>query len=81
MKQLTLNAHMSETTKKTSFFANLDQKLNLFRNAKEHKSTQSIIEKIKTLKKLHANIFKNAITFDRISKQKKKKCISTKEEK
>ena len=60
---------MSKTTKKTSFFANLNKKFNLFRNVKKHKLTQFVIEKIKTLKKVHDNILKMQTDFAKYQKK------------
>ncbi len=56
MAQLTLNAKVLDTTKVTSFFANFGKKSNLFDQERKHLATQSIIERIATLKKVHDNI-------------------------
>ena len=56
MTQLIFNFKQSKTTKITSFFANYDKNFNLFESFKENKSTQSIMKKIDTLKKIHQNI-------------------------
>ncbi len=58
MAQLALNAKVSNTTKVTSFFANYDKELNLFEEERSHRSAQSAIKKIETLKRVHDNIFK-----------------------
>ena len=56
MTQLILNFKQSKTTKVTSFFANFDKNLNLFELFRENKSTQSIMKRINTLKKIHQNV-------------------------
>ena len=58
MTQLTINAKVSDTTKMSSFFANFKKNSNLFEFELSNKSTQSTIQKIKTLKQIHDNIFK-----------------------
>ena len=58
MTQLTINAKISNTTKMSSFFANFEKKFNLFEFELSNKSTQSTIQKIKTFKRIHDNIFK-----------------------
>ena len=56
MTQLIINFKQFETTKTTSFFANFDKNFNLFEIFKENKSTQSIMKRINTSKKIHQNI-------------------------
>ena len=58
MTQLTFNFKSSKTTKKTSFFANHEKKSNLFELFKSNKSTQSIMKRVDTLKRIHRNIAK-----------------------
>jgi hypothetical protein len=58
MTQLALNAKVSNTTKVTSFFANYGKELNLFEEKRMHLLAQLVIERIKTLKRVHDNIFK-----------------------
>ncbi len=58
MTQLALNAKVSNITKITSFFVNYSKKSNLFKKERTHLSTQSIIKRITTLKKIHDNILK-----------------------
>ncbi len=58
MTQLALNAKVLNITKITLFFANYNKKLNLFKKERTHLSTQLVIEKIETLKKIHNNILK-----------------------
>ncbi len=58
MTQLTFNVKISNIIKITLFFANYNKKLSLFRKKRTHLSTQLVIEKITTLKKIHNNILK-----------------------
>jgi len=58
MTQLALNVKISNITKITLFFVNYDKKLNLFEKQRTHLLAQLAIERIKTLKKIHDNIFK-----------------------
>ncbi len=58
MTQLILNVKISNITKITSFFVNYDKELNLFEKERTHLSTQLVIERVETLKKIHDNIFK-----------------------
>jgi len=58
MTQLTLNTKVSNIIKVTSFFVNYNKKLNLFKKERKHLSTQLVIKKIATLKKIHDNILK-----------------------
>jgi len=58
MTQLALNAKILDTIKVTSFFANYDKELNLFEEERKHLSTQLVIERVATLKKIHDNISK-----------------------
>ncbi len=58
MTQLALNAKVSNIIKITSFFANYNKKLNLFKEERTHLLAQLIIEKVATLKKIHDNILK-----------------------
>ncbi len=56
MTQLALNAKVSNITKITLFFANYGKELNLFGEKRTHLSTQLVIERVATLKKVHDNI-------------------------
>ncbi len=56
MTQLTLNSKMSNTTKITSFFVNFEKKSNLFEHERSHLFAQSALNRVKTLKNIHANI-------------------------
>jgi hypothetical protein len=58
MTQLTLNAKISNITKITLFFVNYNKEFNLFKKERKHLLTQLVIERIKTLKKIHDNILK-----------------------
>ncbi len=58
MTQLTLNAKISNIIKITLFFVNYNKKLNLFREERTHLSTQLVIERVATLKKIYDNILK-----------------------
>ncbi len=58
MTQLTLNAKISNIIKITLFFVNYNKKLNIFKKKRTHLSTQLVIERIATLKKIHDNILK-----------------------
>ena len=56
MTQLTFNFKSSKITKKTSFFANHEKKSNLFELLKSNKSTQFVMKRVDTLKRIHRNI-------------------------
>ena len=56
MTQLTLNVKISNTIKESSFFANFEKNSNLFESFKIEKTTQAVIERIDTLKKIHSDI-------------------------
>ena len=56
MTQLALNSKVSDTTKKTSFFANFEKKPNLFEKKLQHVSAQSAMKRAKTLKEIYSNI-------------------------
>jgi len=56
MAQLALNAKVLDITKITLFFVNYDKESNLFGKERTHLSTQLVIERIATLKKIHDNI-------------------------
>jgi len=58
MTQLTLNAKISNITKITSFFVNYNREFNLFEKERKHLSTQLVIERVATLKKIYDNILK-----------------------
>ncbi len=58
MTQLALNTKVLNITKITLFFVNYSKKLNLFKKERTHLSTQSIIERVTTLKKIYDNILK-----------------------
>ena len=56
MTQLVLNLKESDTTKTSSFFMNFEKESHLFSLKLLNWAAQSVIEKIKTLKKIHDNI-------------------------
>jgi hypothetical protein len=56
MTQLALNAKILDITKMTPFFANFNKKSNLFDQERRHLTTQLVIERVATLKKIHDNI-------------------------
>jgi len=56
MTQLALNAKISNIIKITSFFVNYNRELNFFKKEQKHLSTQLVIERVATLKKIHDNI-------------------------
>jgi len=56
MTQLALNAKVLDITKITSFFVNFNKKSNLFNQEKKHLTTQLVMKRIATLKKIHDNI-------------------------
>ncbi len=58
MTQLTLNAKISNITKITSFFVNYNKESNLFKKKRTYLSTQLVIKRVATLKKIHNNILK-----------------------
>jgi hypothetical protein len=58
MTQLTLNAKISNIIKISLYFVNHSKELNFFKEERRHLSTQSIIERIATLKKIQNNILK-----------------------
>ena len=58
MTQLTLNAKVSKTTKKTSFFANFERESNLFEKPRNQVSTKVAIMKENTIKRIQENIRK-----------------------
>ena len=58
MTQLALNAKISNITKITSFFANYNKELNLFKKEQKHLLAQLAIERVATLKRIHDNILK-----------------------
>jgi len=58
MTQLTLNVKISNIIKIILFFVNYNKEFNLFKKQRTHLLTQLAIERIKTLKKIHDNIFK-----------------------
>ncbi len=58
MTQLALNAKILNITKITSFFANYNRELNLFKKERKHLLAQLVIERIATLKRVHDNISK-----------------------
>ncbi len=58
MTQLAFNAKILNIIKITSFFANYNKKLNLFKKKRRHLLAQSIIKRVATLKKIHDNISK-----------------------
>jgi len=51
MTQLTLNAKISNIIKISLYFVNHSKELNFFKEERRHLSTQSIIERIATLKR------------------------------
>jgi hypothetical protein len=56
MTQLVLNAKILDITKITSFFVNFNKKSNLFNQERKHLTTQLVIKRIATIKKIHDNI-------------------------
>jgi hypothetical protein len=58
MTQLTLNAKVSNITKISLYFANHNKEFNIFEEKRRHLSTQLVIERIATLKKIQDNILK-----------------------
>ena len=62
-----------------SFFANFEKNFNLFEFELSNKSTQLIIQKIKTLKKVHENIVKIQKKFAIYQNKKKKYILIEKE--
>ena len=54
--QLTLNVKVLNTIKESSFFANFEKDSNLFESFKIERTTQTVIEKIDILKKIHNSI-------------------------
>ena len=70
--QLTFNFKISNTTKKTSFFANFEKKFNLFKRKLSHISTQLIMKKAKIFKKIHNNIVKMQQKFAIYQNKKRK---------
>ena len=58
MTQLTLNVKVSNTTKKTLFFANFERKSNLFEKLKNQVLIEATIAKENTIKRIQDNIFK-----------------------
>ena len=56
MTQLALNAKVLDITKITSFFVNFNKESNLFNQEKKHLTTQLVMKRIATLKKIHDNI-------------------------
>ena len=56
MTQLALNAKVLDITKVTPFFVNFGKESNLFDRERNHLTTQLVIERITTLKKVHDNI-------------------------
>jgi len=56
MTQLAINAKFSNITKITLFFVNYNKEFNLFKEERKHLSTQLVIERVATLKKVHDNI-------------------------
>ncbi len=63
MTQLALNAKVLNIIKITLFFANYNNKLNLFREERTHLLAQLVIERIATLKKSLLNISNFLIFF------------------
>ena len=72
MTQLIFNFKTSKTIKTTSFFANFDEKLNLFELFKKNKSAQAIMKKINIMKKIHRNIVKMQATTIKYQNKKRK---------
>ena len=54
--QLMLNVKVSNTIKKSLFFANFERDSNLFESFKTERTTQAVIERIDTLKRVHSSI-------------------------
>ena len=72
MTQLTFNFKISNTTKKTSFFANFEKKFNLFKRKLSHVLTQSAIEKTKIFKTIHNNFVQMQQKFTIYQNKKRK---------
>ena len=72
MTQLIFNFKISNTTKKTSFFANFEKKLNLFEQKLSHVSTQLTMKKITIFKIIHSNIVKIQQKFTIYQNKKRK---------
>lgn len=70
-----MNVKISDITKVTSFFANFDKESNLFESKNVHKSTQAVIKKVETLKRMHDNI-KNMQEKFAVYQNKKRKMTS-----
>ena len=79
MTQLTLNAKVSNITKVTSFFANYNKKLNLFKKERTHLLAQSTIERVETLKRVHDNISKMQERSTKYQNEKRKTTSQLKE--
>ena len=80
MTQLALNSKVSNTTKTIPFFANFGKKPNLFEKKLQHVSTQSAIERAKTLKEIHSNIVRMQQRFTAYQNSKRKTMPQLKEE-
>ena len=72
MTQLTFNSKQSKTIKTTSFFANFEKESNLFERSINVKTTQSIIDRVSTLQKVHENILRMQITSTKYQNKKRK---------
>ena len=72
MTQLAFNFKISNTTKKTSFFANFEKKFNLFERKLSHVSVQSAIKKTKIFKTIHSNIVRMQQKFTIYQNKKRK---------
>ena len=56
MTQLALNSRLSNTIKKSSFFANFEQDLKLFEKKLPHRTAQEVMKRARMLKKMHESI-------------------------
>ena len=72
MTQLALNSKQSKTIKTTSFFANFERESNLFERSINVKATQSIMNRVSTLQKVHDNILRMQITSAKYQNKKRK---------
>ena len=79
MTQLALNFKVSNTTKKTPFFANFEKEPNLFERELQHVSAQSAMERAKTFKEIHSNIVRMQQRFTVYQNSKRKTMPQLKE--
>ena len=72
MAQLALNSKQLETIKTISFFANFEKESNLFERSINVKATQSIMNRVSTLQKVHENILRMQATSTKYQNRKRK---------